>query len=372
MKPSQASDPFDDEEPIAYLESSDDADKVLAEYIVASASINIQDKRKQRTSTKGACRNMSQHDAAVAFHRAEPTRDAQFDQLLKSLSTATAITDDQSSALRSGTKRLYREFLVQFKGIICATPMAAAHLEFRSWFRPNLIAMDEGSRLPEIELLTILAFYDAPLVIVGDHQQLALYLEFEPQAKNDYQSRNPFAPRLRYSTLERAVDAGAIDSFLRFNHRSFAFLSDLPSRFIYRSLMRVYSEAKQWPEAAENFNGFLREIAPDIPDNQNRLLVTLPGSWVSYIGTSARNIAHARWIIDTAIKAVHRKDLKSLDGSPIDVLVMPYYRAQVQTIEQMLNQAVPDGKLTMEERSCIRVQTLDSSQGDEADPVIVG
>jgi hypothetical protein len=100
--------------------------------------------------------------------------------------------------------------------------MAAADHEFRSFFRPNIVALDEGGRLPEIELTSILAFYDGPFIVVGDPQQLSPWVEFNPEAKNEVQSFNPFARQLGYSTLERAVDAGAVDNYLTLNHRSYA------------------------------------------------------------------------------------------------------------------------------------------------------
>jgi hypothetical protein len=83
----------------------------------------------------------------------------------------------------------------------------------------------------------------------------------------------------------------------------------------------------QYPESVKKINVFLRSIAPNMRKTDNRLIVTLPGSWVSYIGTSARNVAHARWIVSHAIKAIKDESLTSLDGGPIDVLIMPYYRA---------------------------------------------
>ncbi|KAB5572584.1 hypothetical protein GE09DRAFT_1269540 [Coniochaeta sp. 2T2.1] len=370
-KPRQHSDPVDYEGAAFHVDSFDESDKVLAEYVLASASIDIHKKRQKRADRKSGCRNMSLHQAAIAYHLADTSRDLKFDRLLKSLETATDMTQKQSTELRAGTKRLYREFLVQFKGIICSTPMAVADAEFRNWFHPHLITVDEGGRLPENELLTVLAFYDAPVIVVGDHHQLPPYLKFNANAKNDLQSSNPIAPQLRYSTTERAVDAGAIETFMQFNHRSSGFLHKVPSQLIYRDLMTPFSRANQWSSLTETYHKFLLELAPELPKNETRLMVTLEGSWDSYIGTSARNIAHARWIVATSIKAVHDKTLTSRDGSPMDILIMAYYRAQVQTIEQMLNQAVIDGKLTREQRLQIRVQTLDLSQGGEADLVFV-
>jgi superfamily I DNA and/or RNA helicase len=55
----------------------------------------------------------------------------------------------------------------------------------------------------------------------------------------------------------------------------------------------------------------------------------------------------------------------------VDILIMPYYRAQLQTCQQLLDQALFDGELTAAQSARIRVQTIDSSHGDEADLVFV-
>lgn len=230
--------------------------------------------------------------------------------LLDSIGPGQALSKEQSSALKMATKSLHRDFLTSFKGIVCATPMAAANHEFRSFFRPDLVVVDEAGRLPEIELLSIVAFYDGPYIIVGDQMQLRPYLNFDPTAKNAVQSQNPFARQLTYSTLERAVDAGAVDAYFTFNHCAYAHLSTLPSELIYRGVMGPYRSGKhQYPDSVKSFNKFLKEIVPELPGAQNRVMITLPGSWVSYIGTSARNLAHARWAVSQAIRAINDQSL---------------------------------------------------------------
>jgi hypothetical protein len=173
--------------------------------------------------------------------------------------------------------------------------------------------VDDGERLPEIDLVSTLACFDAPMIIVGDPQQQRRIINFDEN--NEHQSGNLMAPQMSYSTIERAVDAGATDSYLRLNHRSYGDLSDMTSKRIYRRLMMPYRrDEKQWPTAAIAFNRFLRHICPTLPlMEQNRIMVTFPGSWVSHVGGSARNIAHARWIVRQAIKAIKDKGLTSVD-----------------------------------------------------------
>lgn len=101
----------------------------------------------------------------------------------------------------------------------------------------SFVLVVEGGRLPEIELLSIIAFYDEPVIVGGDQQQLRPYSGFTFPAKNAVQSLNPFARQMTYSTLERPVDAVFVNSYLTFNHRAYAQLSTVPQKVIYRSAM---------------------------------------------------------------------------------------------------------------------------------------
>ncbi|OIW31526.1 hypothetical protein CONLIGDRAFT_678001 [Coniochaeta ligniaria NRRL 30616] len=67
-------------------------------------------------------------------------------------------------------------------------------------------------------------------------------------------------------------------------------------------------------------------------------------------------------------RVVNKLDIEKDKGPiPIEILMMPYYRAQVQTYEELLQKALLDKALTSEQRARIRVATLDASQGDKAD-----
>ena len=123
------------------------------------------------------------------------------------------------------------------------------------------------------------------------------------------------------------------------NHRAYTQLSTRPSRLIYRSVMGSYrARQAQYLDSVKGFNIFLKAIVPDLPSHHNRIMVmvTLPASWVSLIGTSARNIAHVRWAVTQAIKAIKDTSLKNLHGGPIEILMMPYIRAQVQSQTKMV------------------------------------
>jgi hypothetical protein len=70
---------------------------------------------------------------------------------------------------------------------------------------------------------------------------------------------------------------------------------------IYYGIMVSYTAGgDQFPPSVKNFNTFLKSIVPGLPNDQNRIMVSFPGSWVSRIGTSARNLAHAKWATNSA------------------------------------------------------------------------
>jgi hypothetical protein len=95
-------------------------------------------------------------------------------------------------------------------------------------------------------------------------------------------------------------------------------------------------------------------------------LVTKWAKW-SWSAPSWANLAHTRWVVSTAIRAIKDQSLTSLSDGPIDILIMPYYRAQLQTYQELLLEERDKGTITDDEYRRIRTATLDSSQGDEAD-----
>lgn len=73
------------------------------------------------------------------------------------------------------------------------------------------------------------------------------------------------------TTLERAVDAGAIYAYLTFNHRAYAYLSVLPSELIYRGVMGPYRGGQaQYPNSVKSFNEFLEKIVPNLPGHEGK------------------------------------------------------------------------------------------------------
>lgn len=70
------------------------------------------------------------------------------------------------------------------------------------------------------------------------------------------------------------------------------------------------------------------------------------------------------------MKVLNDDNLRSVDGGEATILVMPYYRAQLQMYETSFQKLI-GSSVTKEQARRVSFATLDSSQGDEADFCIV-
>jgi hypothetical protein len=184
---------------------------------------------------------------------------------------------------------------------------------------------------------------------------------------------NPYEYQRRQSTLERAVNAGIVPPGLRMNHRSFANLYQLVSEVIYGRVMRPSRKGVDlYPPSVQAHGAFLRGICPSLPEFQHRLLVELPWSTSPKLGTSIFNHAHVKWVMTQVVKYLRDPALKSVNtNDPARVLILPFYKAQVLAYKRFLDQLFQDKKLSPEDMARVEVRTLDSSQGDARDLVIV-
>lgn len=130
---------------------------------------------------------------------------------------------------KTDVKALYADFLCQFKGLVCATPVACSNHTFRSTFKPDLVLVDEVGRMRELSFYIPVTWFDAPVIAVGDYRQNGPTIVIQHDAENAVKSNNPYYPALSTSILERAVLANATDGYLYINHRQLGDLRHLPS-----------------------------------------------------------------------------------------------------------------------------------------------
>lgn len=68
---------------------------------------------------------------------------------LDDLRSGKELSREEIFSLKSFIKSLYTTFLNQFRGIVCATLIAATNHRFRTHFGPDLVLIDEGGRAHE-------------------------------------------------------------------------------------------------------------------------------------------------------------------------------------------------------------------------------
>ena len=339
-----------------------EADRFLAQWAITRAEIDIHNARSARRDHKSACRNISLQEGASRYLMERLGTYGELNNLLGKVQSGDELSLDDRMDLKARIRSLYSDYLTQFSGVVCTTPVAASNFQFRQAFQPQIVLVDEGGRTSELELLVPIAWYDSRWIIVGDVQQLGPFLQTDPSAKNAVQSYNPFVKQIGYATLARATDASVTDTYLRFNHRAFGTLARDPSIIIYRDQMQIPQGKPQFPESVRAFNRFLQTIKPGLDINQLRLVVEFPGSWVHKIGI--------HWAIQQVVNVLKNKELKSIKGGDATILVLPYYQAQLQCYVETFEKLV--GKdVTLDQSNRVWFVTLDSSQGAEADLCIV-
>lgn len=273
-------DPFDQDAALKYLENPQfsETDLFLASYMIAKATVSMHELSNKFRRDKSRCCNMSLQEAAARYHMQNPHLHRDLEGLLAKIRRGQEISSEDMSEIKAEVKNLYHQFLLQFRGVVCCTPIAASNFQFRTHYSPDLVLVDEGGRLRELELLVLIAWYPRPWIIIGDKHQLGPFIHVDPSMKNEVQSENPFVKQLAYSTLARAIDAGVTDSYMTVNHRSFGNLAAIPSTLIYRDQMSVPVAKNRYPKSVEAFNQFLSQLVPGISKDQSRVMIHFPGS----------------------------------------------------------------------------------------------
>lgn len=266
---------------------------------------------------------------------------------------------------------LFSGYLGQLTGCVCSTPFQGSVVEFSKNYRPDVIFVDEGSRVSEGELMMVFRNFDPVLAAVfGDVNQLPVYVSSHGEGAS-----NPFSHMLERSTLHRAVALGLNDFNLWTNHRSVSELTELTSDLTYKGKMVSARNAPGDIHKAQLWGKFLRSCFPrgggvtgkKFPERPNRVIVNMLNSEEERINSTQINDNHADFVVDIAVKAATDRVLQV---GPGDILIIPFYLAQVNKITRKLDDMVKRGSLTAAARSCIRVRTVDGSQGDEASLVI--
>ncbi|KAK1593619.1 AAA domain-containing protein [Colletotrichum navitas] len=147
----------------------------------------------------------------------------------------------------------------------------------------------------------------------------------------------------------------------------------MPSRVNYSDMMRGAPGTKKWPESTVAFAHELSKLlGPNAPKRTSRLVVQFPRTRATRSGTSFENRTHVEWVLHQVKGFLKNDRLTDLSTTnPARILIVPLYKAQVNLYRQVLADERSKGCISDEDLQRLDVRTLDSSQGEERDLVIV-
>jgi hypothetical protein len=121
---------------------------------------------------------------------------------------------------------------------------------------------------------------------------------------------------------------------------------------------------------AKNFHTFLCQLAPNLAEDYNRVLLECQGCEVQRTETSYQNLTHVKAVGDIVVRAVNDTAIKDNAGN-LDIKITSMNTAQSSSYRTALSDLRGQGRLPHEQGVRIRVGTVGTFHGDSADLVIV-
>ena len=360
---------FNDENAKAESEQLSLGDHLMAQYQILKLTTETLDARMASKSRKNRLRDASLHAHAFQYLLENQENYSNLWRIVEQVDVGTSLTAEQRMDWKMHTKELYQDFLQQFRGVICATPVAAANATVREFLHPVLVVMDEAPRMRELSTFIGIVWYSPKAwLFVGDVRQLRPHVN----TPDDEDDANPFHAALKTSVMGRAVDDGVVTTYLNANFRQYGDLVSCPSEIAYLGQMtQGYND--RFPVPVKNWVKYCQSLTKDHLDYHCRLIQELPGSRTTKIGRSTANPMHVQWTM-ARVKEILRD--KSLTGVGVNanrsarILILPFYQAQMQHYLIEIQKLKDSKELSEDDVQRIRVLTLDSSQGDQEDIVI--
>ncbi|KAI8306908.1 hypothetical protein K4K61_004010 [Colletotrichum sp. SAR11_59] len=363
------------EESIQTMQQTSDSDAdgadpayiFLAAYQFQKLGVDFHKEKQSRSKRNRITKNVTAEAAAVSYYEKHVDRYPDLRNFLDIGERDGGLEADQLREVRGLIKVVFHDMLADFDGIICTTPVVAANTTVRR-FQAEFVFTDEAGRQSELSSLISVAHYNPRAwFFLGDPEQLKPYLSEAAKA-----TENPFTPQLQVSLLKRATMAHVEIGWLDVTHRPRGNLRPLPSRMNYADRMRNPAKQKQFPISTVAFSEELSEFLGKQTAKQSRLVAQFPKSRAISHGTSFNNAAHVNWVIPLVKKLLRNPRLTGVHSdAPARILIVPLYKAQVDLYRQTLTYEHARGTLSDEDLHRIDVRTLDSSQGEERDLVIV-
>ncbi|KAI0852119.1 AAA domain-containing protein [Daldinia vernicosa] len=354
--------------PTAESDELDATDHFLAEYVLTEFQRNAAEYSKQKG--RNNFHTQSLHTSVLRDVQEHPN-DYKYIINLQKIGRTRGLSKSNKTEAENMIKKIYEKKLRQAQ-IVFATPSAARETLFRKAFEPTLVIMDENARMRELTtIMCIASFPTAKLfMLLGDPRQLTPFTSSTPG-----EMKAPFDPQISISCLDRLFRAGVSFKGLVHNHRQYANLQQEPSTWFYKgSMQSSIAKADRFPPSVIRVQQIIRKLT-GIPDS-NRVIVDITNSKEERAFLSVKNERHAFYVLRALRYFYLDAKFTSLDESVLgSIAIIPFYDAQVTEIESLLRNrkvvhnlfGVTPAKLA--ER--VRVSTLDSFQGGQADLVIL-
>jgi regulator of nonsense transcripts 1 len=290
--------------------------------------------------------------------------------LLGRMDKGEAFSTDDWKSLRRRVCLLYRAVLCQ-ADFVATTPVATFS-SFSRLFRPEVVFIDEAPHARELTTLIPIAFFE-PLawIFTGDVNQTEPFVRggHRQQMEREGLKYNAFARQLRMSTMARAAKVGAIDSWLLTNTRAHGNLHRLPSKLFYHGRMvSNHGEEAMYPPSTLHLKSYLENLGTKPTTlGENRIVVELKDSREDVYKRSYWNPTNHRWILaqverllgDTKFTSVINQD------APGSIMIQTPY----STALRQYNSHVRTWPESWQSR--VRVLTVDTAQGNQADVVFL-
>lgn len=282
---------------------------------------------------------------------------------------------DKSVAIHYSVEKeieeVYRNAMREIDVIVC-TPTTASKLstDLADIFNPVLVIFDEAPHARELStLIPIARFNPTAWLFTGDERQTKPWVGSYGRSPNI----NQYAPQLRTSLMERAVQLKANSHSLMVNHRARGGLHELPSELFYDNVMiSAYTQGQDgWlPDSASHLrNSYIMKMKQKDGPEVSRLVVVL-----GMIGPPVEeqkswyHPKHELWVMNLIRKLLGDPKFKKPNGKDQGtILVMSPYRAASIEYQRSIKNLRRYRSL---DTSNVEARTVGTAQGNEADFVI--
>jgi hypothetical protein len=258
-------------------------------------------------------------------------------------------------------KKLAHNFdsvLIKAAHIIFVTTSVASSNVLLNGFHPEMIILDESAYARDEQVFNAIVWYhNVQLVIfAGDPKQLPPFVM--------KRQKNPLGTSLHARLVDREF-AGVVQ--LTEQHRMEENLIEFINNRFYNNVLTTSAEVRAGRAGMKAFRLILEKnlqlpSGPTISFN-NVLFDVANGFGTSDSTGSTKNVAEAMLAVELITTLVEG------GADPASILLISPYSAQVVLLKQLLAQA--GSKISIDLYRNVQVQTIDSTQGNEADIVIL-